>query len=234
MLLLESEFPMADWTTPSQVSTLEPLLGILLGSPWCPLNHISLNFPIWGSCAWFMNQRIHVFSMKIDWFQVVSGALMAWAWLLLVLDWMGGEERSDSWLKLPNFLSHQFQIYVTWEMMRFQLVEEGFNPWGTCVLFWYDWTSWDLMGRALVVCAEIWLVTSRKLSASGFCVWAGLVQLCFVVELLWAWLSLQNEEFCHRRYSWDFVVNWLWKNRHSSHKFCERDIFWEMSNLYFP
>ena len=41
------------------------------------------------------------------------------------------------------------------------------------------------MGRAPVVCAEIWLVTSRKLSAAGFCVWAGLVQLCFVVELLW-------------------------------------------------
>ena len=53
------------------------------------------------------------------------------------------------------------------------------------------------MGKALVVCAEIWLVTSRKLSAAGFCVWAGLVQLGFVIKLSWAWLSLQNEEFCH-------------------------------------
>ena len=63
------------------------------------------------------------------------------------------------------------------------------------------------MGKALVVCAEIWLVTSRKLSTAGFCVWAGLVQLGFVIKLSWAWLSLQNEEFCHGRYSWDFVVS---------------------------
>ena len=39
------------------------------------------------------------------------------------------------------------------------------------------------MGRAPVVCAEIWLVTSLKLSAAGFCVWVGLVQLGFVVKL---------------------------------------------------
>ena len=39
------------------------------------------------------------------------------------------------------------------------------------------------MGNALVVCAEIWLVTLCKLSAVGFCVWVGLVQLGFVVKL---------------------------------------------------
>ena len=145
MLLLESKFPRVDWTTPSQVSTLEPFLGTLLGSLWCPSNHISLNFSIWGSCAWFMNQKIHVFSMKIDWFQVASRALRALSWLFLTR-W-AGEERKDSRLKLPSFLSHQFQLYVTWEIMGFQLVKEGFNPWWTRVLFWSDWTSWDLMGR---------------------------------------------------------------------------------------
>ena len=39
------------------------------------------------------------------------------------------------------------------------------------------------MGKAPAVCVEIWLVTSRKLSAAGFSVWAGLVQLGFVVKL---------------------------------------------------
>ena len=39
------------------------------------------------------------------------------------------------------------------------------------------------MGKAPAVCAEIWLVTSCKLSVAGFCVWAGLVQLGFVVKL---------------------------------------------------
>ena len=39
------------------------------------------------------------------------------------------------------------------------------------------------MGKVSAVCAEIWLVTSRKLSATGFYVWAGLVQLGFVVKL---------------------------------------------------
>ena len=43
--------------------------------------------------------------------------------------------------------------------------------------------SWDLIGKALAVCAEIWLVTLCKLSVAGFCVWAGLVQLGFVVKL---------------------------------------------------
>ena len=89
ILLLESKFPRADCITPSQVSNLEPLLGTLLGSPWCPPNHIFLSFLIWGSCAWPMNQRMHVFSMKMNRFQVVSGALMAWSQLLLIFDQMG-------------------------------------------------------------------------------------------------------------------------------------------------
>ena len=89
MLQLESAFPMADWTAPNQVSTLEPLLGTLLGSLWCPPNHNSLSFPIWGSCAWFMNLRIHIFSMKMSWFYVVSGDSEVWSWLLLIFDWLG-------------------------------------------------------------------------------------------------------------------------------------------------
>jgi len=39
------------------------------------------------------------------------------------------------------------------------------------------------MGKVLAVCVEIWLVTSHKLLAAGFCVWVGLVQLGFVVKL---------------------------------------------------
>ena len=145
MLLLELELPRAGCVTPSQVSTWSPVLGILLGSLWCPPNHISLSFPIWGSCVWYMNQRIHVFSIKMNWFHVASGALRALSWLLLTR-W-AGEERKDSRLKLPSFLSHQFQLYVTWEIMGFQLGKEGFNPWWTRVLFWSDRTSWDLMGN---------------------------------------------------------------------------------------
>ena len=181
MLLLESELPRADCITPSQVSILELLLGTLLGYPWCPPNHIFLSFPIWGTCAWFMNQRIHVFSVKINWFQVVSRALMAWAWLLLVLDQMGGEERSDSWLKLPSFLSHHFQLYVTREMMGIQLGKEGFNPWWTHVLFWSDWTSWDLMGRgsSCLVVLRFGLSPHVSFSCWNLCVsWAGLAGLC--------------------------------------------------------
>ena len=41
MLQLKLELPRANQITPSQVSTLEPLLGTLLGSPWCPPNHTS-------------------------------------------------------------------------------------------------------------------------------------------------------------------------------------------------
>ena len=52
-----------------------------------------------------------------------SGFLTGWV----------GEERRDSWLKLPSFLSHYLQLYVTLEMMGFQLVEEGFIPWWTRV-----------------------------------------------------------------------------------------------------
>ena len=147
MLQLEPELPRADWITPSQVSTLEPLLGTLLGSPWCSPNHISLSFPIWSSYAWSINQRIHVFSMKMNWFQVVSRVLMAWSWLLLVLDWMGWRRKKWQLAKASQLSVTSLQLYVTWEMMEFQLMEEGFNPWWTCVIFWSNWTSWDLMGK---------------------------------------------------------------------------------------
>ena len=179
MLLLELELPRAGYVTPSQVSTLEPLLGTLLGSPWCPPNHISLSFPIWGSFAWSMNQRIHVFSMKINWFHVVSGALRALSWLLLT-GW-AGEERKDRWLKLPSFLSYQFQLYVTWEMMGFQLVEEGFNPWWTHVLFWSDWISWDLMGMgsSCIVVLKFGWSTHVISNYWDLCVgWLDLARLC--------------------------------------------------------
>ena len=131
MLQLESELPRANCITPSQGSILEPLLGTLLGSPWCPPNHISLSFPIWGSCAWSMNRRIHVFSMKINWFQVVSGALMAWSWLLLVFHWMGWslekKKGTAGWSFLAfchitfNFMSHE-------KWWNFSLWRKGLTP----------------------------------------------------------------------------------------------------------
>ena len=91
---------------------------------------------------------------------------------------------------------------------------------------WWQWAPaiklcWNLAGQLT------WA------PAAEICVWAGLAQLDFVVELLWAWLSLQNEEFWHGWYTWAFVVSWLWKNKHSSHKFCWEKYSWEMSNLYF-
>ena len=92
---------------------------------------------------------------------------------------------------------------------------------------WWQWAPavklcWNLAGQLT------WA------STAGICVWAGLAQLGFVVELLWAWLSLQNEEFCYGWYTWAFVVSWLWKNKHRSHKFCWEKYSWEVSNLYFP
>ena len=114
VLQLESEFPRADWTTLSQVSTLEPLLGTLLGSPWCPPNHISLSFPIWGSCAWFMNLRIQIFSMKMSWFYVVFRSFRGLIMAALGF-WLFGLEKKEvtvGWI-FPSFLSHQLQLYVT-------------------------------------------------------------------------------------------------------------------------
>ena len=171
VLQLESEFPRTDWTTPSQVSTLEPLLGTLLGSPWCPLNHIFLSFPIWGSCAWFMNLRIQIFIMKMSWFYVVfrsfRGLIMA------ALDfWLVGLEKKEvtiGW-SFPSFLSHHLALC--------HLRNYGISAFGerihplvdTCifsdlirqVMTWWEGAS------AVSIVAEIWLTSSRGLHLMRF------------------------------------------------------------------
>ena len=40
------------------------------------------------SCAWSMNQKVHVFGMIVNRFQVIPEAFMVWLWLPLVLDRM--------------------------------------------------------------------------------------------------------------------------------------------------
>ena len=163
------------------MSTLEPLLGTLLGSLWCPLNHISLSFPIWVHVLspWTREYTFLVWKwIDFKFFQELWWPGHGCSWFLT--EWVR-EERSDSWLKLSSFLSHHFQLYITWEIIEFQLVEEGFNPWWTRVLFWFDWTSWDLMGMGssyLVVLDFGWSahVTS---CCWNLCVsWAGPAGLC--------------------------------------------------------
>ena len=70
MLQLQSEFPMADWTIPSHVSTLEPLLRTLLGSPLVPSKPHFPKFPHLGfmylvhepenTHFWYENELIFV------------------------------------------------------------------------------------------------------------------------------------------------------------------------------
>ena len=159
------------------MSTLEPLLGTLLGSPWCLPNHISLSFPFgvhmlgpWTREYMFLVWKWSDFKLFQELWELGYG----YHWFLT--EWVG-EERSDSWLKLPSFLSHQLQLHVTWEMMKFQLVEEGFNPWWTHVLFWYDLDKLGLnrKGLQLFNCAGFWLVSS-----------CDLLLLAFVCELGWS------------------------------------------------
>ena len=98
-----------------------------------------------------------------------------------------------------NFMSHE-------KWYNFSLWRTGLTPNGHVsssdligqVGTWWEWAPavklcWNLVGQLT------WA------SAARICVWAGLAQLGFVVELLWACLSLQNEEFCHRWYTWAFI-----------------------------
>ena len=71
-------------------------------------------------------------------------------------------------------------------MMEFWLIKEGFNPWWTRVLFWSDWTSWDLMGlgsSCLVVpkfgwsahvISSCWDLCVGWVGSDGLCSWAPL------------------------------------------------------------
>ena len=139
VLQLESDFLWVDWTTPSLVSTLEPLLRTLLGSPWCPPNHMSLSFPIWGSCAWFMNLRIHIFSMKMSWFYVVSRASEVWSWLLLIFDWLGWRRKKWQLAEaFPTFCHINFSFMSLEKWWDFNLWRKDSSPSWHVSVFWYD------------------------------------------------------------------------------------------------
>ena len=106
MLQLESEFPRADWTTPSQVSTLEPLLRTLLGSPLVPSKQHFPKFPHLGFMCLVHEPENTYFSMKMSWFCVVSGASLVWSWQLWFLDWM-------SWRRKKLQLAEAFPTFPT-------------------------------------------------------------------------------------------------------------------------
>ena len=105
LLLLESELPKADCVTPSQVSILEPLLGTLLEIPLVPSKPHIAKFLYLGSCAWFMNQKVHIFDMIMSCFPVILEAFMFWSWLPLVFDQMG-------WRRKRRQLAEASQLYV--------------------------------------------------------------------------------------------------------------------------
>ena len=172
----------------------------------------------------------------MSWFHVDSGVLVALSWLPLIFDQLG-------WRRKKGQLAEASQLSVTLVSAFCPMRNDGISAceWriqplmDTCpLLVWLDKLGPDRKGLQLVSC--YWNLAGQFTCrpTTGICVWAGLIQSGFVVKLPWAWLFLQNEEFCHGWYSWAFVVSWLWKNRHSPHTFCERNIFWEMSNLYFP
>ena len=168
MLQLKSEFLRVDWTTPSQVSTLEPLLGTLLGSPWCPPNHISLSFPIWDSYAWFMNQRIHIFSMKMSWYYVVLGASKVCSWFLT--SWVG-EERSDSWLKLSQLSVTSPSVLCHLRNDGISACRERIHPLVDTCLFSdliRQIVTWWERAPGVSVVAEIWLTSSCVLRLLRF------------------------------------------------------------------
>ena len=159
----------------------------------------------------------------MSWLQVVLEAFIVWLWLPLVLDRM-------SWRRKEGQLAEDFPAlyYVTSALCHMrndenELSKEGFNPCWTRVLFLSDRSSWNWWWWAPVVRLH-WNLTGQLTCASavGIFMWVGLAQLGLVVELLWACPSLQDEQFCLGWYAWAFVVSWLWKNKHSSHKFCKR------------
>ena len=135
VLQLESEFHRADWTTPSQVSTLEPSLGTLLGSPWCPPNHISLSFPIWGS--WSRGYTFLVWKWAD--FMSFSGASEVWSWLLLIFDWLGWRRKKWQLAEaFPAFCHINFSFMSLEKWWDFNLWRKDSSPGGHVSVFWCD------------------------------------------------------------------------------------------------
>ena len=169
LLLLESELPRAGCITSSQVSTLEPFAGNSAGDPYLGLVPSKPHFPKFphlGSCAWSMNQIVHVFSKIISWFQVVPEAFMAWLWLSLVLDRMSWRRKGRQLAEAFPALYYVIPILCHMRNDGNELSKEGFNPCLTCVLFWFDWSSWNWWWWAPYI--EIWLDSSRELQLLGF------------------------------------------------------------------
>jgi len=175
------------------VSILEPYAGNSVGIPLVPSKPHYPKFPHLGSCAWSMNQKIHVFCMIMNWFQVVPKAFMAWLWLSLVLDRIGWRRKEIQLAEASQFFVMSPQLYVKWEMMKMNLGRKGLTPTKHMSLFWFDWTSWNWWWWAPAV-RLCWDLTGQLTwaSAAGICIWVGLAQLDFVVELIWAWSSLQK------------------------------------------
>ena len=169
LLLLESELPRASCITPSQVSTLEPFAGNFAGDPHLGLVPSKPHFPKFphlGSCAWSMNQMVHVFSKIMSWFQVVLEAFMAWLWLPLVLDRMGWRRKGRQLAEAFPTLYYVIPALCHMRNDGNELSKEGFNPCWTRVLFWFDWSSWNWWWWA--PCTEIWLDNSRELQLLRF------------------------------------------------------------------
>ena len=95
---------------------------------------------------------------------------MALSWLLLIFDRLG-------WRRKKEQLAEASQLSVTSVSTLCHMRNDGISacegrvqPLWTRGLFWFDWTSWDLMERSsnCSVVAEIWLVSSRDLQLLGF------------------------------------------------------------------
>ena len=142
-------------------------------------------FPHLGSCAWSMNQKVHVFGMRMNWFQVVPKAFMAWLKLPLVLDRMGWKRKEIQLAEASQLFVMSLQLYIIWEMMKMNLARKGLILLDTC-------PSFALIGQAgtdgdgLQLSIVLRLDWSTHVSFSYwdlYMSWAGLVGL-------YSWASL--------------------------------------------
>ena len=114
---------------------LEPLLGTLLEILLVPSKPHFPKFPHLGSCAWSMNQKVHVFGMIMCCFRVTPGAFMVWLWLTLAFDQMGwrrkGRQLAETFLDLYYVIPALYHVRIDGN----EFSKEGFNPSWTGVLF---------------------------------------------------------------------------------------------------
>ena len=127
------------------MSILEPYVGNSTGIPLVPSKPYFPKFPHLGSCAWSMNQKVHIFGMIMNWFQVVPKAFMAWLWLPLVLDRMSWRRKEIQLAETSQLFVMSPQLYVTWEMMKFSLARKGLTPARHVSPFWFWLDKLELM-----------------------------------------------------------------------------------------